>query len=92
MTEAMIPVDLSFTVARLLSTLTGGLLALLAAFLLWPKWEREQFPRIIAAALRTNRKYIETIAAYFILGEPFAGDAVRIKRSSATTPVTDLVH
>ena len=82
MTEAMIPVDLSFTVARLLSTLTGGLLALLAAFLLWPKWEREQFPRIIAAALRTNRKYIETIAAYFIRGEPFAGDAVRIKREA----------
>jgi uncharacterized membrane protein YccC len=82
MTEAMIPVNLSFSVARLLSTLTGGLLALLAAFLLWPKWEREQFPRIIAAALRTNRKYMETIAAYFIRGEPFTGDAVRIKREA----------
>jgi uncharacterized membrane protein YccC len=82
MTEAMTPVDLSFTVARLLSTLAGGLLALLAAFLLWPKWEQEQFPRIISAALRTNRKYLEAIAAHFIRGEPFTGHAVRTKREA----------
>ncbi len=46
MTEAMIPVDLSFTVARLLSTLAGGVLALIAAFLLWPKWERSKSPAL----------------------------------------------
>lgn len=82
MTEAMTPVDLRFTVARLLSTLAGGVLALLATLLLWPKWEQEQFPRTIAAALRANRIYMETIAAYFIQGEPFTGDAVRNKRAA----------
>jgi uncharacterized membrane protein YccC len=82
MTEAMTPVDLSFTVARLLSTLAGGILALLAAFLLWPKWEQQQFPRIIATALRANRKYMETVAAHFIRGESFTGDAVRTKREA----------
>jgi uncharacterized membrane protein YccC len=82
MTEAMIPVDLSFTVARLLSTLAGGALAILAAFLLWPRWEREQVPRIIATTLRANRKYMETVAAYFVRGESFTGDAVRTKREA----------
>jgi uncharacterized membrane protein YccC len=32
--------------------------------------------------LRTNRKYLETIAAHFIRGEPFAGDAVQSKREA----------
>ena len=41
-----------------------------------------QFPRIIAAALRKNRKYLETIAARFIRGEPFAGEAVQSKREA----------
>jgi uncharacterized membrane protein YccC len=82
MTEAMIPVDLSFTVMRLVSTLTGGGLALLAAFLLWPKWEREQLPRLIATTLRANRKYIEKVASYFVRGESFTGDAVRTKREA----------
>jgi uncharacterized membrane protein YccC len=82
MTEAMTPLDLRFTVARLLSTLAGGVLALLATLLLWPKWEQEQFPRTIAAALRANRIYMETVAAYFITGEPFTGDAVRNKRAA----------
>jgi uncharacterized membrane protein YccC len=40
------------------------------------------FPRTLAAALRANRTYMETIAAYFIQGEPFAGDAVRNKRAA----------
>jgi uncharacterized membrane protein YccC len=79
-TEAVTPVHLDFTVARLISNLTGGVMALIAAVIFWPKWEQEQFPRIIAVAVRANRKYLETVAAQLVGGEPFAGKAVQAKR------------
>jgi uncharacterized membrane protein YccC len=82
LTEAVMPVHLDFTLARLLSTLAGGALALLAAVLFWPKWEQEQSPRIIAAALRANRKYLAAIGAQLVRGEPFTGPAVLAKREA----------
>lgn len=82
MTEAVMPVHLDFTVARLLATLAGGALALFAAFFLWPKWEHEQSPRIIAAALRANRTYLEAVVAHLIHGEPFTGPVVLAKREA----------
>lgn len=82
MTESMMPVHLEFTVVRLLSNLAGGAIALLAALFFWPKWERERFPQIIAAALRANRKYLETIAAHLVQGQPFTGEALQAKRQS----------
>lgn len=63
----------------------GPVHALLAAFLLWSKWKQEQFPRIIATTLRANRKYVETVATYFIRGESFTGEAVRTKREAERT-------
>lgn len=81
-TEAVAPVHLDFTVGRLLSNVAGGVLALLAALFFWPSWEQEQFPKIIAAAMRANRKYLETIGARLIAGEPFTGDAIQTKRGA----------
>jgi uncharacterized membrane protein YccC len=80
MTESMMEVHLEFTITRLLSNLTGGVLALLAALFFWPKWEQERFPQIFASALRANRKYLETIAAHITAGTPFVGDAIQRKR------------
>lgn len=82
MTEVMTPLHLDFTVARLLCTLAGGALALLAAVMFWPKWERSQSPRIIAAAVRANRKYLAAVTNGLARGEPFAGDAVLMKREA----------
>lgn len=82
MTESMMEVHLEFTIVRLLSNLTGGILALLAALLFWPKWEQERFPEIFATSLRANRKYLETIAARTIRGDPFTGDAIQRKREA----------
>ncbi|HEY5893726.1 MAG TPA: FUSC family protein [Chthoniobacterales bacterium] len=50
-----------FTVSRLLSTLFGGLAALIAAQLFWPDWEKEKFPGLLAAAIRTNRRFLESM-------------------------------
>ncbi|HSI63056.1 MAG TPA: FUSC family protein [Candidatus Saccharimonadia bacterium] len=82
MTESMMPVHLDFTVERLLATLAGGVLSLTAAFLLWPKWEQSQSPRYVAAALRANRSYLETVVAHFGRGERFTGSAVLAKRTA----------
>jgi uncharacterized membrane protein YccC len=79
-TEAVMPVHWDFTVSRLLSNLAGGALALGAALLFWPNWEQEQFPKIMAAAVRANRNYLEAIGARLISREPFAGDVIQTKR------------
>ena len=79
-TEAVMPVNLEFTLSRLLSNVAGGVLALLAALFFWPSWEQEQFPRIIAAAMRANRDYLQTIGARLIAGEPFTAGAIQAKR------------
>lgn len=81
MTESMIPVHLDFTLERLLATLTGGMLSLAAALLLWPKWEQSQSPLYVAAALRANRSYLQTVIAHFVHGERFTGPAVLAKRT-----------
>jgi uncharacterized membrane protein YccC len=62
-TETTTPVHLDFTVSRLLSTLLGGGLALLAAWAFWPVWERQKFSALLAAAVRANRVYLESLAA-----------------------------
>jgi len=59
LTEAQHPVTLAFTLERMGSTFFGGVLALAAAFVFWPAWERGRFPAIMAAALRKNREYLE---------------------------------
>ncbi|HEY5753138.1 MAG TPA: FUSC family protein [Chthoniobacterales bacterium] len=50
-----------FTASRMLSTLIGGLAALIAAQLFWPNWEKEKFPALLAAAIRANRQFLESM-------------------------------
>jgi uncharacterized membrane protein YccC len=42
---------------RSLDTVIGGLLALLAGYLLWPSWERERLPEQLARTIAANRDY-----------------------------------
>jgi len=81
-TDAVEPLHWEFTLARLLSTLAGGAMALFAALLFWPKWEQEQFPKFLAAGVRANRRYLDAIAAALTKGEPFAGAVVQRKREA----------
>jgi hypothetical protein len=43
---------------RLLATLIGGMLAILGAYVLWPRWESMQFPARMAKALNANKNYL----------------------------------
>ena len=81
-TDAVEPLKWEFTLARMLSTLAGGGMALLAALLFWPKWEQEQFPKLLASGVRANRGYLTAIATALVKGEPFAGEVVQKKREA----------
>ncbi len=83
-TETAEHVTLAFTVERLLSTLAGGVLALIAAQLFWPVWERTVFPAILARALRANRHYLDQIGQALATGGPYEGEAVAAKRTAET--------
>jgi uncharacterized membrane protein YccC len=58
MLEVAEPIDWHIVIYRLFSTAIGGVLAVVAAFLLWPRWERMQFPVRLAKAIRLNRNYL----------------------------------
>lgn len=68
--ESRQPVTLAFTLERMGSTLGGGMLALLAALIFWPAWERSRFPRIMEKALRANLAYLQLAVAYLSNGSP----------------------
>lgn len=78
--ETTEPLHLDFTISRLLSIVAGGALALLAALFFWPSWERQQFPSIMAAAIRANRVFLDEVGTCLATGEPFAGKAAQAKR------------
>lgn len=78
--ETSEPLHWSFTLGRSLSIIAGGVLALLAALCFWPNWERQQFPVIMAAAIRANRAFLDTVAVRLVTGENFTGKATQTKR------------
>ena len=80
LTESSGHVQLSFTLERLASTLAGGLLALFAALVFWPMWERERFPPLLAQALRANSGYLQLLARHLAAGEPYNAAAIQAKR------------
>ncbi|BDU71929.1 FUSC family protein [Mesoterricola silvestris] len=59
--EAAGPISLSLTLQRLAFTLSGCLLALLAALSFWPVWERDRFPPLLAGALRANALFLDRL-------------------------------
>lgn len=79
-TEAREPVTLAFAVERLASTLAGGALALLAAFLFWPVWERDRLPPILARMFHANRDYLQLLIARLTAGAGFDAEGRLAKR------------
>jgi uncharacterized membrane protein YccC len=46
------------TIDRVLDTIAGAGVGLLAGYLLWPTWERERLPAQLARAIHANRNYM----------------------------------
>lgn len=84
LTGASEPPTLAFTVERIASTFAGGVLALLAAQLFWPVWERERFPPILGAAFRANRDYLLLLLRRLETGGGFDAEAIQAKRQVET--------
>lgn len=82
LTDATGPVTLEFGLERLAATVAGGALALIAAQIFWPVWERERFPSIQSAAFRANRAYAELLIARLTAGGSFDAEAGQAKRRS----------
>ncbi len=70
--ETVAPVRQDFMVARIIATLAGGGLALVAARVFWPAWEGEKFPALLAKAVRANRTFLRSV---FVAASPVAGGA-----------------
>lgn len=56
--------DYGLARVRVIDTLIGGAIALLAALLLWPRWERQRFPAELAAALRASAAWLRAQGAH----------------------------
>ncbi len=82
LTESLGPATLELTVERFGDTFAGGLLALLAALVFWPVWERERLRPILARALRTNAAYLRIAGARVADGLVYDAKVVRAKRAA----------
>ncbi|MGB8466361.1 MAG: hypothetical protein WCE49_15545, partial [Terrimicrobiaceae bacterium] len=55
------PVSWELTLERLACTLAGGGLALLAAHIFWPSWEKDRFQPLMSEAFLAGRDYIKLL-------------------------------
>ncbi|MFA6961498.1 MAG: FUSC family protein [Opitutaceae bacterium] len=67
-------------IERIGATLVGGLIALLAAQLFWPVWERDRFPPIFARALSSTRDYLAVLQSRLHDGGGLDDATVKAKR------------
>jgi uncharacterized membrane protein YccC len=81
-TEMSTHVTVAFTLERIGATVAGGLLALLAATLFWPVWERTRFPGLMAAALRANRDLVRVLGDRLATGGGYDAGAIALKRAA----------
>jgi uncharacterized membrane protein YccC len=82
LTEAHEPVSIAFTLERLASTLAGGVLALIAALVFWPVWERDRLPGILARAVQANGHYLASLMDRLAAGAPFDRSGIDAKRQA----------
>jgi uncharacterized membrane protein YccC len=75
--------DWHLATVRVIDTILGGALALLGVRLLWPAPERKRLPTYLAAALRANRDYLQTVVRSFPDRSDAAGRAMRARRRDA---------
>ncbi len=79
-TEMSSRVTLAFTVERLAANAAGGALALLAALLFWPVWERQRLPGLLARSLRANRDFVRLLGDRLGAGGSYDAVVIAAKR------------
>lgn len=84
LTESLGPATLELTIERFGDTLAGGLLAILAALVFWPVWERARLRPILARALRANAAYLRIVGARLAEGLRYDMKVVSAKRAAET--------
>ena len=67
-------------VARIAYTLGGAALALGAAYVLWPLWQRERLPVQMAKALRANRHFAQAVFQALLGGGRFDQNLHALRR------------
>jgi uncharacterized membrane protein YccC len=80
LTETAGGLTIKFTLDRLVATLAGGTMAMLAALLFWPVWEWQRFPSFLAAALRANRDYLQLLQQRLAAGGSYDPPVIAAKR------------
>lgn len=80
-TETSTKITIAFTLERLAATAAGGILALLAAHLFWPVWERQRLPALLAQGLRASREFVRVLGDRLADGGSFDAEAIAAKRA-----------
>lgn len=50
---------------RILSTLIGAFLAVIAGYAFWPTWEKQRFPTLMTEGLTETKKYLRQVIYYY---------------------------
>jgi uncharacterized membrane protein YccC len=67
---------------RVLDTLLGGCLAVVAGYLMWPSWERARLPGELAKAARANAAYLRGLLTAVAVGAPFDRTLADLRREA----------
>ena len=84
LTEIGGPVSWELTFERLACTLAGGGLALLAAHIFWPAWEKDRFQPLMSEALLAGRDYIKLLCRCLREGTGRTPELIPAKRRLET--------
>ena len=84
LTEIGGPVSWQLTIERLGCTLAGGALAVLAAHLMWPAWEKDRFQPLVSEALRAGSQYTSLLCRCLREGTGRTADLIPSKRRLET--------